>query len=129
MTVTIQKLTSVQDQNELKIVIDKFFDAIREMQGEVADLETLVAAEPIGMTIKSIQRGTIALAGAATTGTATITAVDTTKTELRFLGQSAGGGGDQHTAWITLTNSTTITATRVTASGTTTVSWELTEYE
>lgn len=79
-----------------------------------------------GMSIKGIQRGTIA---ATTSGvTATITAVNTAKTELRFLGGSGNDGVSQYAVVprLVLTNSTTITAT--TSAGTATVSWELTEY-
>lgn len=75
-----------------------------------------------GSGIKSIQRGTI-------TGnsSATITAVNPAKTELRNLGSGiyAGQGAD-NTARISLTNSTTITA--VSGYGQCTVSWELTEW-
>lgn len=69
---------------------------------------------------KSIQRGVIALS--AGTGTATITSVDTTKTELRFLGFSGGSLGAA--AHAVLTNATTITATGNASS----LSWELTEF-
>ena len=78
-----------------------------------------------GGAIKSIQRGTIT----ATTGgaTATITPVNTAKTELRFLGGSGTDGTSQGIVpRLVLTNSTTITAT--TSSGTGVVSWELTEW-
>ena len=82
-----------------------------------------------GGAIKSIQRGTIT----ATTGgaTATITPVNTAKTELRYLG---GSGTDNVSGALTLvprivlTNSTTITATVNAASGNSFVSWELTEW-
>lgn len=81
--------------------------------------------------IKSIQRGTITIPANSTSATATITSVVTTKTELRFLGVTSQSTGiDTALARITLTNSTTITATRNTVSTTnnTIVSWELTEY-
>lgn len=69
--------------------------------------------------IKSIQRGVISLPGGS--GSATITSVDTAKTELRCLGFSGGASGAS--SQIVLTNSTTISA-----SGTSTaISWELTE--
>lgn len=78
--------------------------------------------------IKSTQRGTIALVAVAS-NTATITAVDTTKTVLRFLGNSASGSDwAQSIVRIALTNSTTITATKESATNNATVSWELTEY-
>ena len=76
--------------------------------------------------IKSIQRGTIAITGAASSQTATITSVDTTKTQLRMLGASVTTNVNEM-PYIVLTNATTITATRVGSANTTTVSWELTE--
>lgn len=74
--------------------------------------------------IKSIQRGTIT-AGS----TATITSVNTAKSELRWLGQSGISGISTGTLAasffrIELTSATTITA----SSGTGTISWELTEW-
>ena len=87
-------------------------------------------AQFFGGQIKSIQRGVISLAGVNLTATATITAVDTSKTELRLLGQDSNvntANFDYVLAHIVLTNTTTITATRVTGSGTNVISWELTE--
>lgn len=80
-----------------------------------------------GGAIKSIQRGTIT---ATTAGaTATISAVNTYKTELRFLGGS--GVDTTGTSYaivprIVLTNSTTITAT--VPNNVAVASWELTEF-
>lgn len=79
--------------------------------------------------IKSIQRGTIT---ATTAGaTATISPVNTAKTELRFLGGSGLytdiNGNAAAVPRIALTNSTTITAT--VAYGGAIASWELTEFE
>jgi len=53
--------------------------------------------------IKSIQRGVISTAYPSTSNTVTISAVDTNKTMLNYLGASIGN------AYIRLTNSTTIT--------------------
>jgi hypothetical protein len=81
--------------------------------------------------IKSIQRGTITMVGAATSGTATISSVTTSKTELRFLGsRSADNGGTSGNGFCTvvLTNATTITATRDLGGISASVSWELTEW-
>lgn len=81
-----------------------------------------------GRAIKSIQRGVIALSGSFATSTATITAVVTAKTELRLLGYSAPGGDNVQAPRIVLTNTTTITATKGSSSGSADdVSWELTE--
>ena len=85
-----------------------------------------------GATIKSIQRGVVSIASSAYSGTATITAVDTSKSELRTLGGAAlDFAGVQQTTRIVLTNSTTITATVLSSvySGETGyASWELTEW-
>lgn len=82
--------------------------------------------------IKSIQRGTITFSGMATTATATISSVDTSKSELRALGETCSASTALTEVFnrIALTNSTTITATRATAANsiTTIVSWELTEW-
>ena len=88
---------------------------------------------PAPGTIKPpVQRGSIVITTGAATQSATITSVNTDKAELRMVGwgfasASAPAGNDYPT--IALTNSTTITATRL-ASGAAqvTVSWELTEF-
>lgn len=59
----------------------------------------------VGGGIKSIQRGTITSSNPATTTTATISAVNTNKTMLNYLGASIAN------ARITLTDATTITLT------------------
>lgn len=75
--------------------------------------------------IKSIQRGTILVNGS---GTATISTVNTAKTELRMLGFSVNGTTlNLILPRIALTNSTTITANTNGGGETCTVSWELTE--
>lgn len=76
--------------------------------------------------IKSIQRGTISLASV-TSNTATISSVNTAKTELRALGFRSGSADMTGAPHIVLTNSTTITATMNSSGTTTIVSWELTE--
>lgn len=76
--------------------------------------------------LKSIQRGTISMVGTSN-GTATITAVDTAKTELRLLGVYNTTTISDLTQAV-LTNSTTVTVTRGTTSGTSVASWEVTEY-
>lgn len=84
-----------------------------------------------GNRIKSIQRGMITIPNNAASATATIASVDTTKTELRMLGFSCGGSDNSALPRISLTSSTQITATRqgtADAIGSTTVSWELTEF-
>ena len=87
-----------------------------------------------GNKIKSIQRGTITIPASASSATATIASVDTTKTELRMLGFSSNHN-DTHPynvlfPRISLTSSTQITAVRSAANGySIVVSWELTEFE
>lgn len=81
-----------------------------------------------GRAIKSIQRGVITLSGGS--GTATITSVNTAKSELRYLGMKTNVAADMTLSLmqVVLTNSTTITATIHGGGGSPTVSWELTEY-
>lgn len=76
--------------------------------------------------IKSIQRGVIVITGAVTSNTGSVTSVDMNKTQLRTLGSSIGSAANE-IGYLVLTNATTITATRAASSGTTVVSWELTE--
>ncbi len=85
--------------------------------------------------IKSIQRGLISMT-ATSTATATISPVNTSKSILYFLGNStAPNSGDlsysiNRMAYLTLTDSTTITASGAptsTSSGMA-VSWQLVEY-
>lgn len=92
----------------------------------------------VALPIKSIQRGTISYNVSSTaTGTATITAVNTAKTELRMLGFTTTDNGLNTQEYskliprISLTNSTTVTANsdQTTAFATNvTVSFEVTEY-
>ena len=83
-----------------------------------------------GRPIKSIQRGVIQLVPSVQAETATIAAVIPGRTMLRFLGVSVNDSqGSWGLAHIVLTNSTTITASRLQANTLLTrVSWELTEY-
>lgn len=84
-----------------------------------------------GRAIKSIQRGTVAF-GANSSMTATISAVNTSKAEIAYLGFSMSGNIAEEVniyPRLTLTNSTTITANRNGANTTNpTVSWQVTEY-
>ncbi len=94
-----------------------------------AKIDTIDTTVSATARIKLIQRGTIALSnGGFTTGTSTITAVVTAKTELRCLGFSATSGDITSYPRLELTNTTTVTATRGGTSGAVTVSWEVTEY-
>lgn len=77
--------------------------------------------------VKSRQRNSITIAGASVTGTATISAVDTTKSELRFLGCSVSVDATG-LATLALTNSTTVTATRQATGQNTVVAFEVVEW-
>lgn len=84
--------------------------------------------------IKSIQRGTITIANAALTNTATITSVVPGNTRLVYLGNNtanSGGGGTGASPTqvrIDLTNATTITATRLDTTDAVIVGYEVMEY-
>jgi hypothetical protein len=79
--------------------------------------------------IKSIQRGVISLSGSSATATATITAVDTSKSLLNHLGTLVNTDDARQITHLTFTNATTITATRsASTSGTQEVSFQVVEY-
>ena len=67
---------------------------------------------------KSYGRGTISITGSNTTNTATITAVNTAKTKLVFMGSGFADSANPLPARVDLTNTTTITATRDDQNGT-----------
>ncbi len=91
----------------------------------MSTMSQFFASNVASLSIKSIQRGVIDLnSSGVATGTASITTVVPSKTELRFLGYVSDG----NQATIVLTNSTTITATRKSTSTQILVSWELTEF-
>lgn len=99
---------------------------------------TVVSFEVIefypGVLRSSVQRGTIAITNAVLTATATITAVTTAKTMLSYTGWEApphqGGGEVVHSvANIVLTNSTTLTATRLGGNGTLTLGYQVVEFK
>ena len=79
--------------------------------------------------IKSIQRGTITLSGV-TSNTATITAVDMDSTEIDYtFFRSDGTTQQQGYARLELTNATTITAYKDSATNTVVVPYEVVEYD
>lgn len=78
--------------------------------------------------IKLIQRGVLSISGGSTTGTATVTAVDTGKAILSLLGAETTTNDVQQRPFLVLTNSTTITATRSITTGNQQVAWQLVEY-
>lgn len=80
--------------------------------------------------VKSIQRGTITVS-AATSNTATITSVSTANTRLKLLGNTADQNDQDMTrafCRLALTNATTVTASKGSATGANIVSWEAVEY-
>jgi hypothetical protein len=83
--------------------------------------------------VKRIQQGTIAIAGATTTNTATISAVSLANTILLWAGTSTTDNttitvDDGTFAHLTLTNATTVTATRGDAAFTTTIGYIVLEF-
>lgn len=81
--------------------------------------------------VKSVQRGVISLTPSAGlgTGTATITAVDTTKSVVMWLGQrhTANDYGNINSR-VELTNSTTVTAYVSAAGALTEIGWQVVEF-
>lgn len=81
--------------------------------------------------LKTVNRGSIVVS-AVTSATATITAVTTAKTASFYLGQLStnGSDGNEDREWarIDLTNTTTVTATKQTASNSVTVGYEVIEF-
>ena len=105
--------------------------AMRNWMQYIAEkLDVLAAMSPIN----SVQYGTVTIASGATSGTATITSVDTSKSVLGFLGftTAVDSSGVQNRVFprITLTNATTVTATRDTSDPgkSVTVSFVVTEF-
>jgi hypothetical protein len=89
-------------------------------------------------TIKSIQRGVISITGTNQTATATITSVDTAKSVVISSGtrqwrQDGWSVSLSPDAYLTLTNSTTVTVTRFYSAGSpsavqTDMPWQVVEY-
>lgn len=77
--------------------------------------------------IKSVQRGSITLNGVAS-NTSTITAVNTAKSQMDYFGTNLDNA-DYLWCRVALTNGTTVTGTRVGATGNiSTVGWQVTEF-
>lgn len=80
---------------------------------------------------KSLQNPTITIVDTATSNTATINAVDTTKTFLNYqgtdVGDNASGNSSNWMSRLILTNSTTVTATRGGTTGTNIVALQVVE--
>lgn len=82
--------------------------------------------------IQSIQKGTITIGAAASSNTATITSVDTTKSILIYEGRQPTSTGsannNRSAARIALTNATTVTATRQNTNDAVTVAFTVIEF-
>lgn len=103
------------------------FDAVRALRDfattKLAELLTAVNTRGI----KSVQRGILVINASATQASVTISAVTMGKTELRMLGAKTFDVPQM--PLLLLESPTTITASRTsTAANTTTISWELTEW-
>ena len=89
-------------------------------------------SQRFGGSIKGVRRGVISTSGSAVTATATLSpaVTDIAKCELRLLGITSTANTPSYFAWrIELTNTTTITATRmISSSAVSEIAWELTEY-
>jgi len=80
--------------------------------------------------VKNVQRGTISIIGLVTSNTATINSVNTSKTMINYLGNTTNVASNLYNPYLTLTNSTTVTAQRnsATSGAVTTVSYEVIEF-
>lgn len=93
-----------------------------------------VLPPPPSSVVKSVQYGTVTLADSTNSATATISSVDTSKAVVHFLGftTTSNFADNQRRIFsdVTLTNSTTVTATRnnSTASNAVTVRFVVVEY-
>ena len=86
-------------------------------EGLIAQIQSLIDSGVISMSaVKSVQRGIITIAADKTEGTATITAVDTTKAVVLFGGSIYGYTGNTYSnSWdarLVLSSATKVTATR-----------------
>ena len=87
------------------------------------------AAVTIPSVVASVQRGTVAIG---TSTAVTITAVDTAKSVVLYGGNSyslTGGYESSMYSKVVLTNSTTVTASRVAGTGTNILAWQVIEFE
>ena len=101
----------------------------------MAKVNALIGAFAAGVTaksIKSVQRGVITIASQKASATATINAVNMSKSKLVFTGlmTTSSEGGQSTETNLVLTNATTVTATRGTSSYKTTVEipYQVVEY-
>ncbi len=88
-----------------------------------------VVIDPTAQLVQSVQFGTINIAASSTSNTATITSVDTTRSAVFYLGQSSTTTAVNNSmTGATLTNATTVTATRGGTAGSPTVSFVVVQF-
>lgn len=89
-----------------------------------------LATALFGAGVKSVQTGTIVITATNLTNTATISSVNTAKSVVLFGGWTTdnNSGTLVFAPYLTLTNATTVTATRSNTSNTTTVSYTVLEF-
>lgn len=118
--------------NTLSGVTEYYFDAastttwVRAPQNFALNTTNDSSKISFGDQTMSVQHGTVTIANSATTGTATVTSVDTTKSWLIRRGYTnpSGGTSDLENV-IALTNATTVTGTRVGTVGVLTIGFDL----
>jgi hypothetical protein len=81
--------------------------------------------------IKNIQRGSVIFVTGSNFANVSITTVNTSKTELRNLGDSVAFGASNTGAYVSLLDATTVQCYRISTSAAAAqrVAWELTEWE
>lgn len=114
MPFVVKKLLDATNPEVVKAWADNIYEALTDSGTSVS-----------GGT-GTVQRGVITIGAGQLTATATVDAVDMDTAELRHLGQTCNPLAIE-LIYLTLTDSTTITATRgSSSSGAQSVSWELT---
>ncbi len=114
-----------------RVVLTNATTITAERSGSIGEaIAGYVVIEFFSGAIKSIQRGNIAIGAADTTETATITAVNAAKSAVFALGIAAATGSEpaDTLARLELTDATTVTATRVGNSGTSTIGYQVVEF-
>lgn len=112
------------DHNALKVKGVIINDAAKADQKVLAydsasDRIVYITPAPAGITIESIQRGVAVFPGAVDVTTATINAVDRTKSVIRYLGHkfALGGGKTYYGSKLVFEDDTTVGATRYSGAG------------
>ena len=89
-----------------------------------------LATALFGAGVKSVQTGTIVITNTNLTNTATVSSVNTAKSVVLFGGWTTDNASGTliFSPYLTLTNATTVTATRSNTANTTTVSYTVLEF-